>query len=51
MPITTVPHDPDDPAEVAAIQTPDGQPDAELIDPASIEDDGDDESSEQVAPG
>lgn len=32
----TVPHDPTDPAEVAAIQTPDGEPDGELIDPDDI---------------
>jgi hypothetical protein len=29
----TIAHDPSDPAEVAAIQTPDGEPDGELIDP------------------
>lgn len=32
----TIPHDPNDPAEVAAIQTPPGEPDAELIDPESV---------------
>ena len=49
----TTPHDPDDPAEVAAVQTPEGEPDAELIDPADILDpSGDrwDESSEAVIP-
>lgn len=49
----TVPHNPDDAAEVAAVQTPDGQPNAELIDPSrgptafALDDD---ESSEEVAP-
>jgi hypothetical protein len=32
----TVPHDPDDAAEAAAVQTPEGEPDGELIDPASL---------------
>lgn len=34
--LNTVPHDPEDPAEVAAVQTPEGEPDAELIDPDSL---------------
>jgi hypothetical protein len=33
----TLAHDPDDPAEVAAIQTPDGQPDGVLIDPETVD--------------
>lgn len=55
--IRTLPHDPDDPAERAAIQTPEGEPDARLIDPASLppvtpvgEPGPDDESSEDVLP-
>jgi hypothetical protein len=47
--MTTVPHDPDDPAEVAAIQTPDGEPDGELLDPEAVE--FEDESDETVQPG
>jgi hypothetical protein len=49
----TIPHDPDDAAEVAAVQTPEGEPDAELIDPDSLpipEADEDDPSSEAVIP-
>jgi hypothetical protein len=48
----TIPHDPDDAAEVAAVQTPEGEPDAELIDPNSLglPDDPDDPSSEEVIP-
>lgn len=46
--MTTLPHDPDDPAEVAAIQTSDGEPDGELIDPETVE--FDDESGETVEP-
>lgn len=45
----TVPHDPDDPAELAAISTPDGQPDGALIDPDDVA--PEDESSEAVHPG
>lgn len=48
MMIRTVPHDRDDEAEVAAIQTPPGEPDGELIDPNSV--DGDDEQDETVRP-
>lgn len=45
----TVPHDPDDPAEVAAVQTPEGEPDGELLDPEEVHGhDGDD--SEEVVP-
>jgi hypothetical protein len=44
----TVKHDPDDEAEVAAVQTPGDEPDGELIDPADV--DGDDEESEAVMP-
>ena len=33
----TLAHDPDDPAEVAAIQTPDGEPDGVLIDPETVD--------------
>jgi hypothetical protein len=44
----TVPHDPTDPAEIAAIQTPPGQPDGELYDPDDV--DLDDESSDEVIP-
>lgn len=47
--VSTAPHDPDDPAEVAAIQTPEGEPDGQLIDPAEV-DDGNDEASEEVMP-
>jgi hypothetical protein len=50
-------HNPDDPAEVAAVQTPEGEPDGKLIDPASLppvtpvgEPGPDDESSEDVVP-
>jgi hypothetical protein len=53
----TVKHDPDDEAEVAAVQTPEGEPDAELIDPESITQGPEwlsrelhDEESEEVAP-
>lgn len=49
--ISTTPHDPNDPAEVAAIQTPEGEPDGELIDPAALADDVWDEASEEVLPG
>lgn len=44
----TVKHNPDDAAEVAAVQTPPGEPDGVLVDPESI--DGDDESVEEVVP-
>lgn len=44
---TTVPHDPDDPAEVAAVQTPEGEPDGQLLDPEAVE--FTDESSEDVS--
>ena len=44
----TVPHNPDDPAEVAAVATPEDEPNAELIDPNWV--DGDDESREEVGP-
>lgn len=46
--IRTLPHDPDDPAEVAAVQTPEGEPDGRLLDPDDSE--FDDESSEEVRP-
>lgn len=46
---STVPHDPDDVAEVAAIQTPEGQEDGRLLDPAAVE--FTDESSEDVETG
>jgi hypothetical protein len=42
------PGDGDLPAEIAAVQTPDGEPDAVLIDPGSV--DLEDESSEEVRP-
>jgi hypothetical protein len=45
----TIPHDPNDAAEVAAVQTPAGEPDAELIDPTESRPIGD-ESSEKVIP-
>lgn len=45
---STLPHDPDNPAEVSAVQTPDGEPDAELLNPDDV--DFDDESSEDVLP-
>jgi hypothetical protein len=46
--VRTVKHDQDDPAEVDAIQTPDGEPDGVLYDPADVE--LDDESSDEVGP-
>lgn len=42
----TVPPDPDNPAEVAAAKTPDGEPDGVLLDPESVE--FTDESAEDV---
>jgi hypothetical protein len=45
----TLPPDPDDPAEVAAVQTPEGEPDGALLDPEDVE--FTDEESEEVAPG
>lgn len=42
----TLPHDPDDAAEVAAIQTPAGEPDGKLVDPEDVA--FTDESSEEV---
>jgi hypothetical protein len=47
--IRTVPHDAEDPAEVAAIQTPDGEPDGELIDPETVHG-HDSDDSEVVVP-
>lgn len=46
--IRTVAHDPDDVAEVAAIQTPEGEPDGVLVDPETVA--FEDESDESVAP-
>lgn len=51
---STVPHDPTDPAEVAAIQTPAGEPDAELLAPEAISpygEFGQNEAAEDVIPG
>jgi hypothetical protein len=48
--IRTLRHDPDDPAEVAAIQTPEGEPDAELIDPDSLPEVDPLQADDSVAP-
>jgi len=48
--IRTTPHDPDDDAEVAAVQTPEGEPDGQLIDPASLPEVDPLQASDEVIP-